>query len=222
MLAEEEGKSSMIRTLVVDDHVVVREGLCRLLQGEPDIEVVGESGSGREAVQLCRDLQPALVILDYTLPDLDGLEVTKQIVALGLRTRVLILTMHANPEYATRAIRAGAAGFVVKAASTDELLQAIRKVADGRPHVSVGILEDMMRRMGSGQDEEPESALSDREMQVLVRLARGATSREVSEALGLSMSTVETYRARILQKLGLRDNSDIARFAIQRKLVALE
>jgi DNA-binding NarL/FixJ family response regulator len=212
----------MIRTLVVDDHVVVREGLSRLLDGEPDIEVVAESGSGREAVKLCRELEPGLVILDYGLPDLDGLEVTKQIVALGLRTRVLVLTMHANPEYATRAIRAGAAGFIVKAASTEQLLAAVRKVADGKAYVSPSILENMVGRLGPDQEEEPESVLSDREVQVLVRLARGATTREVSEALGLSMSTVETYRARILQKLDLRNNSDITRFAIRRRLVELD
>ena len=119
----------MIRTLVVDDHTMVRTGLCRLLDSEPDIQVVAQSGSGREAVQLCRQHTPDVVVLDYSLPDLDGLETTRQIVALGLNARVLILTMYANEEYATRVIRAGASGFIVKVASTDELLVAIRKVA---------------------------------------------------------------------------------------------
>lgn len=212
----------MIRTLVVDDHTMVRVGLCRLLDGEEDIEVVGQSGSGREAVQLSREMKPDVVVLDYSLPDLDGLETTRQIVALNLGVRVLILTMYANEEYATRVIRAGAAGFIVKVASTDELLMAIRKVAQKGVYVSPAILERMVGRMGQGSEDVPEAALSDREMQVLIQLARGASSREVSKALSLSLSTVETYRSRILEKLNLRNNSDITRFAIRRGLIEIE
>jgi two-component system invasion response regulator UvrY len=211
-----------MRVLVVDDHAVVRAGLCRLLEAEHDLEVVGETGSGTDAVRLCRELEPDVVVLDYALPGMDGLETTSQIMALGTKTRVLVLTMHANPEYATRAIRVGAAGFVVKAASANELLVALRKAADGKVYVSPTVLEKMVGRMSADQQDAPEAMLSDREMQVLVRLARGATTREVSDALGLSMSTVETYRSRILQKLSLRNNSDITRFAIRRKLIELD
>jgi DNA-binding NarL/FixJ family response regulator len=207
---------------VVDDHAVVRSGLCRLLEAEADIEVVGETGSGHDAIRLCRELRPDVVVLDYGLPDVDGLETTKQILDLGTKSRVLILTMHASPEYATRAIRVGATGFVVKAASTVELLAALRKVADGRITVSSSVLDGMVDRMSPDHADAPEAALSDREMQVLVRLARGATSREVSAALEISMSTLETHRSRILQKLGLRNNSDITRFAIRRGLIDLE
>jgi len=212
----------MIDVLLVDDHALVREALCRLLDGEDDLAVVGQAGTGHDAVALCRDLRPDVVVLDYGLPDLDGLETTRQIVELGLDTRVLILTMHANEEYATRVIRSGAAGFVVKAASTDELLKAIRKVASKGVYVTPSILDGMVARMGQAEGETPESALSDREMQVLVRLARGARTREVSEALHLSQSTIETYRARLLEKLGLRNNSDLTRFAIRRGLIDLD
>jgi len=212
----------MIRTLVVDDHTLVRAGLIRLLESEEDIEVVGQTGSGREAVQLCREKKPDIVVLDYSLPDIDGLETTRQIVALDLAVRVLILTMYANEEYATRLIRSGASGFVVKVAPTDELLQAIRKVARKGVFVSPSILERMVGRMGQGQDDVPESVLSDREMQVLIQLAKGATSREVSKALSLSLSTVETYRSRILEKLNLRNNSDMTRFAIRRGLIGVD
>jgi two-component system, NarL family, invasion response regulator UvrY len=212
----------MIRVLVVDDHAVVREGLCRLLGSESGIEVVGQTGSGREAVELCKQLKPDLIVLDYSLPDMDGLETTSQIVPLKTGARILILTMYANEEYAIRLIRAGAAGFVVKGASPEELLTAVRKVARGGTYVSPAILDKMVGRMGKSEPETPESNLSDREIQVLLRLARGATTREVAEELHLSVSTVETYRSRILEKLNLRNNSDLTRFAIRRRLIDLD
>jgi DNA-binding NarL/FixJ family response regulator len=212
----------MIRVLVVDDHTLVRAGLCRLLEAEDDLKVVGQTGSGHEAVALCQNLKPDLVILDYSLPDLDGLEATRQITALKNGARVLILTMYANEEYATRLIRAGATGFLIKGASADELLTAVRKVARKGIYVSPSIQEKMVSRLSQPADESPESALSNREIQVLVRLARGATTREVSEALSLSLSTVETYRSRILEKLNLRNNSDLTRFAVRRGLIDLD
>lgn len=212
----------MIRVLVVDDHTLVRDGLCRLLENEDGLEVVGSTGSGHEAVTLCRTLKPDIVLLDYSLPDLDGLETTLQLVALGTGTKIIILTMYANEEYATRLIQAGASGFVVKAASTDELLAAIRKVSNRGVYVSHAIMEKMVTRIGQPQSDKPETVLSNRELQVLIRLARGATSREVSEALNLSLSTVETYRSRVLEKLNLRNTSDLTRFAIRRGLIDLD
>ena len=211
----------MIRVLVVDDHTLVRAGLCRILGDEGDIEVVGETGSGQHAVKLCEELKPDVVILDYGLPDMDGLDVTSQIIPLTTGARILILTMYANEDFAIRLVRAGAAGFVVKGASPDELLTAVRKVAQGRTYVSPAILEKMVGRMGQRETETPEAALSDREIQVLVRLAKGATTREVSDELSLSVSTVETYRSRLLEKLNLRNNSDLTRFAIRRGLIDL-
>ena len=212
----------MIRVLLVDDHNLVRDALCRLLSAEPDIDVIGQTGLAHEAVELCRALKPDVVVLDYSLPDLDGLEATRQIVALELKIRVLILTMYANEEYATRLIRVGAAGFVVKAASTDELLTAIRKVANRGVYVTPSILEKMVTRMGQDETDSPETNLSNREMQVLLRLARGYQTREVAKELNLSKSTIETYRARVLEKLGLRNTSDLTRFAVRRGLIDLE
>ena len=212
----------MIRILVVDDHTLVREGLCRILDGEQDMEVVGQTSSGRDAVKLCEELKPDIILLDYKLPDIDGLEVTERIVPLKTGAKILILTMYASEEYAVRLIRAGASGFLIKGASSDELLRAVRKVFGGKgTYVSPSILEKMTERMTQPPEETPESVLSNREMQVLVDLSRGATSREVAENLCLSLSTVETYRSRILEKLHLRNNSDITRFAIRRGLIDL-
>jgi len=212
----------MLRLLLVDDHTLVLDSLGRLLEAEPDLTVVGKAGSGHEAVRLCRELTPDLVLLDYSLPDIDGLETTRQIVALGLQTRVLILTMHANEEYATRLLRAGASGFVIKAADASELLQAIRKVALKGTYVSPSVMEKMVVRVGQPAKDAPEAVLSDRELQVLLRLARGQTTREVASSLSLSISTIETYRSRILEKLNLRNNSDLTRFAVRRGLVELD
>jgi DNA-binding NarL/FixJ family response regulator len=210
----------MIRVLVVDDHAVVRSGICRLLEGEDDIEVIGQTGTGHEGVKLVRELEPDVLVLDYGLPDLDGLEVTRQVVDMQIETRILVLTMHASEEYATRVIRAGAAGFIVKAAPTEELLKAVRKVAARRIYVSPAVMERMVGRLGQPVADVPESVLSDRELQVLTRLARGLTTKEVAHALSLSASTVETYRSRILEKLDLRNNSDMTRFAIRRGLIS--
>ena len=209
----------MIRVLVVDDHTLVREGVCRLLEGQPDLCVVGQAGTGRDAVRLCREQLPDVVLLDFSLPDLDGLEVTRQILAMRTHVRVLVVTMHASEEYAARVLGAGAAGFVVKAAAAEELVAAVRKVAAQGIYVSPSMVDKVLGRVHPGEETPPESALSDREMQVLTLLARGATSREVCGKLALSLSTVETYRSRILQKLGLRNNSDITRFAIRRNLI---
>jgi len=211
----------MIKVLLVDDHELVRDGLCRLLNDEHDIEVIGQAGTGHEAVSLAEKLTPDVILLDYNLPDIDGLETTEQIMTMKLPSRVLILTMYGNEEYAIRLVRSGASGFVVKGAPTDELLTAIRKVAARGTYVSPGIMEKMVGRMGLPSKDVPEAALSNREMQVLTRLARGSTTREVSEELNLSLSTVETYRSRILEKLNLRNNSDITRFAIRRNLIDL-
>jgi DNA-binding NarL/FixJ family response regulator len=212
----------MTRILIVDDHTLVRDGLCRLIEMEQDMEVVGQTGLGHKAVELAEKLKPDVVLLDYSLPDIDGLETTQQILKTGVKSRILILTMYANEEYATRLIRAGASGFLVKAASSDELLAAIRKVARRGIYVSPSIMDKMVGRITQPPEEQPETLLSDREMQVLLRLSRGAATREVAQSLSLSVSTVETYRSRILDKLELRNNSDMTRFAIRRGLIDLD
>ena len=209
----------MIRVLVVDDHGIVRAGICRLLEAEPDMEVTGETGSGHEAVRLCRELRPDVVLLDFALPDLDGLEVTRQIVEMDLDTKVLILTMYSSEEYAFRLLRSGASGFLVKGSPAEEMLLALRKVTREGRYVTPSIVDKLVGRIGQPSGDAPESALSDREMQVLVRLASGLTTKEVAGALNLSASTIETYRGRVLDKLNLRNNTELTRFAIRRGLI---
>lgn len=209
----------MIRVILVDDHAVVRAGISRILESEPDLEVVGQTGSGHEAVRLCRELNPDVMLLDFSLPDLDGLEVTRQVVAMRLKTKVLILTMHSSEEYAYRLLRTGASGFLLKGAPAEELLSALRKVGRGVRYVTPQIVDRLVARIGQPVEEAPESVLSDREMQVLVRIASGMTTREIAEDLNLSPSTVETYRTRVLEKLNLRNTVELTRFAIRRGLV---
>lgn len=209
----------MIRVLVVDDHEVVRAGIGRIVAAEPDLQVVGQTGSGHEAVRLCRELRPDVVLLDFSLPDLDGLEVTRQIVAPRPCSKVLILTMYGSEEYAYRLLRAGASGFVLKGAPAEELLLALRTVVREGHYVTPSVASRLVARIGQRAEDLPESVLSDREMQVLVRLASGMTTREAAEDLHLSASTVETYRARLLEKLNLRNTAEMTRFAIRRGLV---
>ena len=209
----------MIRVLLVDDHNLVRAGLCHLLESVEGIQVVGQTGLGREVAGLCESLKPDVVVLDYSLPDMDGLEVTGRLAALKTKARILILTMYGNEEYAVRLLRAGAAGFVVKGASTDELVKAIRVVASKGTFVGEDIQQKIIQRLGYSEEEAPETSLSNREMQVLMRIGAGTPTREIAEELRLSVSTIETYRSRILEKLNLRNNSDITRFAIRRHLI---
>ena len=212
----------MIRVLVVDDHTLVREGLCHLLEIEDDIQVVGQACTGREAIEICSCVNSDVVILDYCLPDMDGLTSIRLLLTLGLDARILVLTMHANQEYAARCIQAGASGFVVKAESPDDLLAAVRKVAAGGVYISPSISDKMIVRMQMSADADPLSSLADRDMQVLLFLSSGLTTREVASKLNLSISTIETYRGRVLTKLNLRNNSDITRFAVRHGLITLD
>jgi len=210
----------MIRVLIVDDHDLFRAGISRLLELVEDIEVVAEAGTGRDAIALCREHNPDVMLLDMTLPDTDGLEVTRQAVTLFPKTKVLVLTMHDNEEYAMRLMQAGAMGFLVKGITPRELPEAIRKVAEGKVHVTQSVMERMMsliNRPSQAKDGVPE--LSDREFQVLVRLANGRSHSEICEELCLSSSTVGTYRRRIMDKLGVRNNSELIKFAMKHGLV---
>lgn len=210
----------MISILLVDDHAIVREGLRRLLQDCADMEVVGEAGDGHEALRLTRKLQPQVAVMDLSMPELDGIETTKRLVDEGLPTKVLILTMHANEEYAIRVLQAGAHGFIGKGSPSQEVVDAIRTVATGGYALPPGIAADLPRRyLSKDSPTSPLGALSDRELQVLKHLAEGRTSREIALELHLSAKTVDTYRARLLTKLNLNTTADLIRFALRHGVI---
>jgi two-component system response regulator NreC len=215
---------TQIRILVAEDHSIVRDGLRMLLQSEPDFVVVAEAENGREAVALASETQPDLAILDISMPDLGGLEATRLIRSACPLTQVLILTMHESDEYFFRALEAGASGYVLKKAATQDLLEAARAVARGEaflyPSVAKKLIGDYVRRAQSGGEEKGYAGLSDREREVLLLLAQGLSNREIAESLVITQSTLQTHRSHILEKLGLRTTADLIKYAVQHGLVS--
>ena len=210
-----------IRVLLVDDHGILRAGLRALLANEPDIAVVGEAADGEEALERAEALDPDVVVLDIAMPRLDGLEVTRRIRDRGLRCKVLILTVHAEERYLLPVLRAGGAGYVQKSGADTDLLDAIRTVARGDVFLYPGatrlLLSDYLGREGDGRDRG--RGLSERERQVLALTAEGYSAQEVGERLILSPKTVETYRERAMQKLGLRRRADLVHYALRSGLL---
>lgn len=208
----------MIRTLLADDHRIVREGLRRLLNDAPDIEVVAEVGSGYEALALAAEVRPDVMVLDVSMPGPGLLEVIRGGLAAHGRCRVLILSAHPESEYAVRAIRAGAAGYLVKDRSPEELVAAVRQVASGRRYLTPEVADLLADETARPAPEAPEEVLSERERQVLGLLAAGRANKEIAAELGVSPKTVSTYRARLLEKLHLDSTADLIRFALRNRL----
>jgi len=211
---------STYRILLADDHVMIREGLRRLLDDSRELAVVGEASDGHEALRLARELLPDVVVMDLSMPGLDGLEVTKQLCRELPRVNVLVLTMHASQEYAFRLLKAGARGFIGKGEPSHDLIMAILKVARGDTFLSHELLETIPRRLvGAEHAGGTLETLSDRELQVLQLLAGGLTGREIGQRLYLSVKTIDTYRARLLTKLGLNTTADLIRFALRHRVI---
>jgi DNA-binding NarL/FixJ family response regulator len=207
-----------IRVLIADDHGVVRAGLQLLVNAQPDLEVVGQAGTVHEALEQTRLLEPDVICLDVSLPDGSGISAIKPLRAACPGVKVLILTVHGDASYAHAALAAGAHGFVSKTAADTELLSAIRAVHHDRTFI------DLPSRAGqiAGALDRPEASgtpLSQREREVFELLARGHTNQEVADRLHLSVKTVETYRARIVEKLGLRNRADFVRYAVEMGLL---
>lgn len=211
---------SAIKVLLVDDHTLVRAGLKRVLEETPDIDVVAEASNGIDAIVEFERVVPDVVILDISMPDMDGLETTKKLISEHPDARILVLTVYPEDYYAARVIKAGALGYLTKGTSTMELHDAVRTVASGKRSLSQKSKDILiLQLLDKHTDFDSIQDLSDRELQVLCLLAGGKKTREVANELGLSVKTIETYRARILSKLHLHTNLDIVRFAYQNKLV---
>jgi DNA-binding NarL/FixJ family response regulator len=209
----------MIRLLIADDHAVVRRGLKEILTAESDMVLVGEARSGPELLALARKERVDVVVLDITMPGRSGLEVLKELRQELPRVRILVLSMHPEDQYAVRALRAGAAGYLTKESAPDELVKAIRRIVAGGRYVSASLAEHLALGLSDDAERSPHERLSDREYQVLCLLASGKSVSDVAEELALSVKTVSTYRARILEKMNLKNNAELTRYAIENHLV---
>ncbi len=214
--------SEPIRILLVDDHAVLRAGLRALLGAEPGLTVVGEAATGEEAVEKARTLRPDVVVMDLSMPGMDGLEATRRIAALGLGAKILVLTVHAEQEYLLPVLEAGGSGYVTKTSADEDLIEAIRTVARGDVFLypsAARLLLQRYKAAESGAEPSPLARLSEREREVLALTAEGYSSAEIGERLFISPKTVDTYRSRIMEKLGLHHRSELVRFALRTGLL---
>jgi DNA-binding NarL/FixJ family response regulator len=215
-----------ITVLLADDHGVVRAGLRFLLESQPGLSVVGEATNGHEAVRIAASLRPQVAVVDIAMPELNGIEATHQIRAECPATQVVILSMYADPEHTYRALRAGARGYVWKEAAGDELIEAVRAVQAGRRYLSPKIadqfIDEYLVQRTQLERENPLEQLSARERAVLQLVAEGKTSPEIAERLSLSPKTVDTYRSRIMQKLGIDDLPHLVLFALRHGIIVAE
>lgn len=216
----------MLKVLLVEDHVIVRQGVRALLAEEADISVIGEAGSGSEALAMIQKLKPNVVLMDIGLPDISGIQITQQVRERFPDVKVIMLSMHDNQEYVFRALRAGANGYVLKQSTTTELVLALRAVAAGStflsPDVSQILISDYVHRAQS-QDHAQQALdiLTPREREVLQLIVRGFSNRQIAEQLHISIKTVETHRGNMMSKLDVHDRASLVKFAIDNGLVSL-
>jgi two-component system response regulator NreC len=207
-----------IRILLADDHAVVRQGFKMILAAQPDFEIVGEAGNGREAIELAETLGPDVVVMDVAMPELNGIEATRRLCAASPRTRVLALSMHKDSVYVREILRAGARGYLLKDAIDRDLLDAVRAIARGdgyiSPAVSEAVLTDYRKHVTN-----PIDMLTTREREVLQLIAEGKTNKEIANHLGLSVYTVDAHRGRIMEKLNLHSTGELVRFAVRNGLI---
>jgi DNA-binding NarL/FixJ family response regulator len=209
--------------LIADDHGVVPKGLRFLLESDGGIEVVGEAADGREAVELASKLNPQVAVVDIAMPLLNGIEAASQIARRSPGTAVIMLSMHSDEEFLLRALDAGARGYLLKDSAEDEVVRAVRSVVRGEtyfsPLITHALLEDYVRRLRQQGKEDSYSLLTDRERELLQLLAEGKTNKEAAAVMGVGLSTVETHRSNLMQKLGLRNTAEIVLYAVRKRLI---
>ncbi len=209
----------MIRIAIADDHALIREGIKNLLSRESDFKIVSETSDPFQVVELLKSNKCDVLILDLSMPQKSGLDVLKEVKAALPETKVLIMTILPEEQFAKRTLKAGASGYITKDASPEEMLTAIRKVASGRKYISASLAEKLAFDLDETTEKEPHEILSDREFQVLRLLMHGRTQSEIAEELFISISSVNTYRSRILEKLNLNSNAELIHYAYRHKLI---
>jgi DNA-binding NarL/FixJ family response regulator len=208
----------MIRVVIADDHTIVREGLKQVLSAASDLTIVGEAQNGQEVLQRVREQDFEVLLLDMSMPGKSGIELIKQVRAEKPRLRIMVLSMHQEPQYAVRAIKAGASGYLTKESASAQLVSAIRKVAGGGAFITDAVAEQLALGAMPQTDGPPHHLLSDREFQVFRLLVAGRTVSEIAEQLNLSVKTVSTHKARIMQKMNMSNPAELIRYAIQHGL----
>jgi two-component system, NarL family, response regulator NreC len=215
-----------ITLLMVDDHEIVRAGLRMLLQAQPDMQIVGEAEDGRAAIAKAKELEPNVVLMDISLPDIDGFEATRQIKRALPSTAILALTMHESDEYFFKMLDAGASGYVPKKAAPTDLVSAIRVVHEGGvflyPSVAKALVRDYMGRVAEGGEREAFDGLTDREQEVLKLIADGLPNQDIADKLTISVKTVERHRANIMAKLNLHSRTELVKYAIRKGLIDVD
>ncbi len=214
-----------IRVLLADDHLILREGIRSLLQKVRDIEVVGEAGDGVEAVARVEQLLPDVVLMDITMPGLNGLEATQQIKQKYPQVKVLILTMHETGQYLSGMLKAEASGYVVKTATTSELISAIRAVHQGDvylyPSIARMLVEDYLQKVKTGEEKTSYEGLTSREREILMHIAEDKKNKEIADLLGISVRTVQAHRTNLMDKLGAHDRTELVKYAISKGMITL-
>jgi len=215
---------TMIRVLLADDHTLIRAGLRMVVEAQPDLTVVGEANDGREAVALAEKLKPEVVVMDIGMPSLNGIEAALQISATLPDTRIVMLSMHSDEGYVLRALKAGAKAYLLKDSAEADLARAIRAAAAGKsffsPAVGKVLLEDYMRKLQRTGAEDSYELLSPREREILQLVAEGKSSKDIANLLDLSVYTVETHRARVMQKLNLRGVPELILYAVRKGIIS--
>ena len=208
----------VIKILLVDDHTIVRQGLKLILSAQADLQVIGEAANGREAIDLAEKLQPDMVLMDVAMPELNGIEATRRMMESTPRLRVLVLSMHKEPVYVREILKAGARGYILKDAIDTELLSAVRALARGDGYISPAVSGALLSDYRSNATD-PIDLLSSREREVLQLIAEGKTNKEIATRLRLSVYTVDSHRAKIMDKLNLHSTGELVRFAVRHGLV---
>ena len=215
-----------IRVLLAEDHTIVRKGLRSLLAAEEDLEIVGEAENGREAVEKVDALAPDIVLMDISMPGLNGLEATRHIKKHAPKIKILILTMHTDEEYVFQILQAGASGYLLKQSAIEELVSAIRVVWRGEsylsPSISKTVIDGYLKHAGPAKTDETYSVLTGREGEILQLLAEGSSTREIAATLCISVKTVETHRSHIMEKLNLHNTAELVKYAIRKGIISTE